>query len=106
MTPKTVFMAALRSRCGHYIFALRFLLLLSFFLGWMHQDATWYGCRPQRRGLCVRWRPSPPSQKGGRAPPQFLAYVYCGQTAGCMKMPPGTEVGLSAGDIELDDTYR
>jgi len=22
--------------------------------GWMHQDATWYGCRPQPRGLCVR----------------------------------------------------
>ena len=21
---------------------------------WMHQDATWYGCRPQPRGLWVR----------------------------------------------------
>jgi len=27
--------------------------------GWMHQDATWYGGRPQPRGLCVRWGPSP-----------------------------------------------
>ena len=26
--------------------------------GWMHQDATWYGGRPQPRGLCVRWGPS------------------------------------------------
>jgi len=22
--------------------------------GWMHQDATWYGGRPEPRGLCVR----------------------------------------------------
>ena len=27
--------------------------------GWMHQDATWYGVRPQSRRLCVRWGPSP-----------------------------------------------
>jgi len=26
----------------------------------MHQDATWYGGRPQPRELCVRWGPSPP----------------------------------------------
>jgi len=26
--------------------------------------------------------------------------------AGWIKMPLGTEVGLSAGDIVLDDTYR
>ena len=25
----------------------------------MHQHATWYGGRPQPRGLCVRWEPSP-----------------------------------------------
>jgi len=35
--------------------------------GWMHQDATWYGGRPQPRGLCVRWGPSPPT---------FSAHVY------------------------------
>ena len=28
--------------------------------GCMDQDATWYGGRPQPRGLCVRWEPSPP----------------------------------------------
>jgi len=27
--------------------------------GWMDQDATWYGGRPQPRRLCVRWEPSP-----------------------------------------------
>jgi len=27
-------------------------------------------------------------------PPQFLAHFYCGQTAGCIEMPRGMEVGL------------
>jgi len=39
--------------------------------GCMHQDATWYGGRPQPKGLWVRWGPSPPpkreSEAGGRA---------------------------------------
>jgi len=39
------------------------------------------------------------SQKG--ADPQFSTHVYCGQTAGWIKMPLGTEVGLSLGDIVL-----
>jgi len=46
--------------------------------------------------------PAPPCQKGGGAPPQFSAHVYCGQTAGWIKMPLGTEVGLDLGDIVLD----
>jgi len=33
--------------------------------GRMHQDATWYGGRPQPRRVCVRWGSSPPPQKGG-----------------------------------------
>ena len=33
---------------------------------------------------------------------QFSAHVRCGQTAGWMKMPLGTEVGLGPGDIVLD----
>ena len=36
--------------------------------GWMDQDATLYGGRLQPRRHCVRWGPSPPPQKGGRAP--------------------------------------
>ena len=39
--------------------------------GWMHQDATCYACRPEPRGLCVRWRPSHPSLKRGRNSPSY-----------------------------------
>ena len=45
--------------------------------------------------------PTPP-QKGGRAP-KFSAHVYCGQTAGWIKMALGTEVGLSPGEFVLDE---
>ena len=62
--------------------------------GWMDQDGTWHEGRPQPRQLCVRW--------GLRTPPQFSAQFYCGQTAGCIKMPLGTEVGLSPGNFVLD----
>jgi len=67
----------------------------------MHQDATWYGGRPQPRRLCVRWGPSPLPQKG-RNPTQFSAHVYCGQTAAWIKMPFGTEAGLGLRDIVFD----
>ena len=46
---------------------------------------------------CARWGPSCPSPKSGHIP-QFSAHFYCGQTAGCIKMPLGMEVGLSPGD--------
>jgi len=46
---------------------------------------------------------APPSQKGAE-PPKFSAYVYCGQTAGWMKLVLGKDVyvGLSPGDFVLD----
>jgi len=44
----------------------------------------------------------PPPQKGPRPTPQFPAHIYCDQTAGCMKMPLGMEVGLSPGDFVFD----
>jgi len=31
-----------------------------------------------------------------------LAHFYCGQTAGCIKMPLGMEIGLQPGDFVLD----
>jgi len=34
--------------------------------------------------------------------PQFSASLYCGQTAGYIKMPLGMEVGLRPGHIVLD----
>jgi len=71
--------------------------------GCMDQDVTWYGDRPRSRQLCVTWGPRIPSPKGGGAePPKFSAHVYCGQTAGWMKLLLGMEVGLSPGDFMLD----
>jgi len=68
--------------------------------GWMHQGETWHGGRPWPRPHCVRWGSSSPSPKGQS--PQFSAHVCCGQTAGWIKMPLGTEVGLGPGHIVLD----
>jgi len=45
----------------------------------------------------------PPSPKRGRSPSlQFSAHVYCGQTAGWIKMALGMVVGLGPGHIVLD----
>jgi len=60
--------------------------------GSMNQDAT----------HCARWGPSSPPQKGGGQSPPFSAHLYCGQTAGCIKMTLGMAVGLSPGDFVLD----
>jgi len=49
--------------------------------------------------------PAPPPRKEGTAPSQFLAplsHVYCGQTAGWIKIPLGTDVNLGLGDVVLD----
>jgi len=46
--------------------------------------------------LCV-----PLPKRGGA--PQFSAHIYCGQTAVCIRIPLGTAVGLSLGDIVLDE---
>jgi len=71
--------------------------------GWMNEAGTWHGGRPQPRRLCVRWRPSLPSPTKGAEPhSQISAHFYCAQTAGCIKMLLGTEVGLSPGKFVLD----
>jgi len=64
--------------------------------GWVDQDATRYGGRPRPRPHCARWELSSSSPKRGHSP-QFSAHVYCGQTAGWIKMPLVMEVGLGAG---------
>ena len=51
--------------------------------GWMHQDATWYGGRPQPRGIVLDGDPASPPQKG-RVPP-----VYYSQAAAWIKIPLG-----------------
>ena len=43
--------------------------------------------------------PAPLSERGRS--PQFSARVYCGQTAGWIKMPLGRQVNLSQSDIVL-----
>jgi len=43
-----------------------------------------------------------PPEKGHTTPTQFLVHVYCGQMAGWMKTPLGTEVDLGPGHIVLD----
>jgi len=70
--------------------------------GCMDQHVTWYGARPRPMRVCVRWGPCSPSPKEGGRAPQFLADVYCGQTAGCMKLVLGMQVSLSPGDFVLD----
>jgi len=46
--------------------------------------------------------PATSGTEGTPTTTQFLAHVYCGQTAGWMKMPLGTEVDLGPGHIVLD----
>ena len=45
--------------------------------------------------------PCPLSKKVAGPRTQFSARFYCGQTAGCIKMPLGMEVGLSPDDFVL-----
>jgi len=45
--------------------------------------------------------PVPPPRQWGGAP-NFAAHVYCGQTAGWIKMPLRMEVGLGLSDIVFD----
>jgi len=92
--------------------------------GWVDHDATSYGGWPRLRRHSVRRGPnsSTPAPKKGTAhnfrpmsivetghivldgaqPPQFSAHVCCGQMAGWIKMPLGTEVDLGPGPIVLD----
>jgi len=68
--------------------------------GWMDQDGTWHGGRPQPMRLCVRWVPSSPPQKGGRAPSPIFGPCLLWPN-GWIKMALGMEVGLGTGDIVL-----
>jgi len=42
-------------------------------------------------------------KNGAEPPPQFSTHVYCGQTAGWIKMALGMAVGLGPGHIVLDE---
>jgi len=85
--------------------------------GCMDQDATSYRGRTWPRRHCVRWGPSSPTERSAQQPSPITFAVYgrrqarvcinrgpcllC-QTAGWIRMPVGTKVGLGTGDIVLD----
>jgi len=69
--------------------------------GWMDQDETWHRGRPRPRPHCVSQGPSS-SPKGAQLPNFRPMYVRCGQTAGWIKMPLGTEVDIGLANIVLD----
>jgi len=62
--------------------------------GWMNLD-TMVGLGPGNIVLHADPAPTP----RGTALPQISAHVCCDQTAGCIKMPLGTKVGLVPGCI-------
>jgi len=71
--------------------------------GCMDQDAISCGGRPLLRPHCARSSSldgdPPPLPIRREHSPQFSAHVCCGQTAGRIKTPLGTMVGLGPGNI-------
>jgi len=62
----------------------------------MDYDATLYKVGLGPGDIVLHGDPAPPPQKRGRSSPNFRP-MYCGQTAGWIKMQLGTEVGLRPG---------
>jgi len=70
--------------------------------GCIDQDATWYGCIGLGlRDIVYDVDPATPRKKRTPTPTQFWP-MSCGQTAGWMKTPLGTEVDLGLGYTVLD----
>ena len=67
----------------------------------MNQDATWSEAGLSPGDIVLHGDPAPHPQKGAQQSPYFSAHVYCGQTAGWIKIPLGTKVGLGPGHIVL-----
>ena len=67
----------------------------------MNQDVTWHGGIEAGLGSGDNLLDRDPAslRKKGHSP-QFSAHVYCGQTAGWIKMPFGTEAGLGRGQCQ------
>jgi len=68
----------------------------------MDQDGTGMEIGLSPGDFVLDGDPATLPQNGAEPPPQFSAHYYCGQTAGCIKMPLGMEVGLSPVDFALD----
>ena len=67
----------------------------------MDQDDTWHGGRPAQVSV-LDGDPASFAIKVAESPPQFSAHFYCGQMAGCIKMPLGMAVGFIPGDFVFD----
>ena len=65
----------------------------------LHMAPKWSSHRTTRAGL---WGPISPSKKRGRQQLPTFRLIYCGQTAGWIKMPLDMEVGLGPGHTVLD----
>jgi len=69
--------------------------------GWMHQDATWYGGRPQPRRLCYMGT-QPPTPKGAEPHPIFCLRLlwpngcYGGMGLGLRDIGPITPLPIGA----------
>jgi len=68
--------------------------------GWMHQDATCHGGRPQPGDFVLHGDPAPLHKRGWS--PQFPAHVYFDQTTGLIKIALRMDVVLSPVDFVLD----
>ena len=66
---------------------------------WMDQDETWRRGKPRPRHIVLDQDPAPPPKWAHTS--QFSAHVCFRQTAGWIKMPLGTKVGLGPGHIVL-----
>jgi len=70
--------------------------------GWTDQDETWHAGRPRPWPHCVRWRRQLSSSWYRYSYAASGILHYCGQMAGWMKTPLGTEADIGAGHIVLD----
>ena len=68
----------------------------------MDHDGTSMEVRLALSDFVLDGDPASLPKKVAEPPPQFSVHFYCGQTAGCIKMPLGMEVALSQGDFALD----
>jgi len=69
--------------------------------GWLDQDGTGTEVGLGPDDIVLDGDPSPHPKRVGEQPPTIWS-MYCGQTAGWIKMPLGTQVGLGPGHIVLD----
>jgi len=67
----------------------------------MNQDATCIEAGLIQATLC-EMETQPPREGAQKLPPHFSAHVYCGQTAGWIRIALDTETGLGPGDILAD----